>query len=488
MSTRIGAMLFAYLAVSGFARAEEAKKSVPFYFPPGVIRASDPVKQMQEYLRYLNATDACFSPGERGVSLMPGSDSIRVETDITSTSSVTKNPAKLTIVLDNQVRMDGKVRVTTFCGQRFITESELQTEVADLVAQVNIAADMNYAYYKNLTDKAVKIRAEKLGIPEADLRKQLDQKVPGYEITFRELHRLPKPMRRSDFVPRELHLGSNPEIDGVLGVCWLNTGIIYYNPMGRIADYLKGLPMVLQHEMIHNNVNLQKFPIGAGFDVELVASIPDMLYPENSIDLFYHGYTKDLRELAWIYFGFNFKQAREEILKYDLGGNILLDEKKYHEHFALLEKVKEEMMTLFEDKVLPEFYSDPVWWSSMNDRLNDRNTVFRVVMATNYDPTILGGRKETMTWLEAHREEILAMAKKAWDEMGEKKSKKPMSGKLPQFLVDRYLAAFTAEELETLAAYAQEHNLKPADILKMKPQDLLRILRTLRTKPMGGAK
>ena len=42
---------------------------------------------------------------------IPGSDSIRIVTDVVSTDSVTENPAKMTMIFDHYVKMtDGNIR------------------------------------------------------------------------------------------------------------------------------------------------------------------------------------------------------------------------------------------------------------------------------------------------------------------------------------------------------------------------------------------
>lgn len=459
------------------------QRELPHYFPPGVVQSTDAVKQLQEYLRYLTATRDRLNGAES--PSIAGSDSISMETNLESTSSALNSdkPTKMKLVLDHYVRLpDGCIRVTFSNDQKCITEHQLKIVIDDMLATVNEAADLNFEYYsKEMMDRAVRVRAEKLGIDENLLRKILDLKIPGYKhhITFRELHYLPKPMRRSDFIPRELHLGYTPQ--GVLGMAWLNTGVVYYSPQARVVDYLTKKPKVLQHEMVHNNINLQKFPLSEGFDVELMASIPEVLYDENQIDLFFHGYVAVPRELIRIYFGFNFAQARKDIFRYDLGGNIAIDEQKFREYSQKLALVKGELRELFRDVVIPEFYSDPVWWSAMNEKRVDRNSLLRIMMAAQYNPTILGNEKDTMKWLETHEEEIREMAKTAFDTSGTPLENGAAASdlKIPQPLLQEYQRIFTDRERARIEHYFQTNPEELKEISKMPLPELLKMLRKI---------
>ncbi len=479
------ALFLLSICVSAIPSHAKDKRELPHYFPAGVIQTTDPVKQLQEYVRYLAATREKLNGAES--PSIAGSDSISLETDLESTSSAlnSEKPTKMKLVLDHYVRLsDGCIRVTFSNDQKCITEQQLKVVVDDLLAATKEAADLNYEFYNLVADIAIKVRAEKLGIPENQFKKVLDMKVPGYlhGITFRELHYLPKPMRRSDFVPRELHLGYTPQ--GVLGMAWLNTGVVYYSPQARVIDYLTKKPKVLQHEFVHNNINLQRFPLSEGFDVELMASIPEVLYDENQIDLFFHGYVGVPRELIRIYFGFNFVQARKEMFQYDLGGNVVINEKKFQEYSEKLLMIKEELREFFRNTVIPEFYSDPVWWSAMNEKRADRNSLFRIMMAAHYNPTILGSEKETMKWLEAREEEIREMSKKAFESSGlpEENSSQASQVKIPHSLLQEYQRVFTEKERKHIEEYFRDHPDQLNELVKMPLPEVMKLLRSINQK------
>jgi hypothetical protein len=498
----------------------KSEAKLPFYFPEGVVQTADPVKQMQEYVRYITATYYKFQGrGERSSRLIPGSDSIVVETNIDSTTSIASDKVqKCKIVLDHFVRMpDGRIRVTQLADQFYITEEELRVVVDDLTALIKQASEGNFEFYKDLADTAMKARAAKILTPTKSLtdtsmksptesvgvtavsteliafKKMLEDKDPIYqEVTIRDLHYLPKPVRVSDFVPKELHLGYNVELEGILGVCWLNSGVIYYNPQARILDYLTGRPKVLQHEMVHCNYNLEKFPFASGFDAELFAMFPEVFFEENKTDLFFHHYCADLRELCEIYFGFDFTEARKQIFKYNLAGSTIIDEAKYKEYFAKVEDIKKELAHVVKNYIIPEFYSDPLWWSSMNDKLRDKNSLFWIMMAKHYKPTILGTSKEnsareTSIWISAHHEEIMQMAKKSYNGSG-------MDGKLSivvggqkfsQSLI-RELSNFLApEDRKIVSEYFEENPRALEKISKMSINQAVDFIKTISRKRTG---
>ncbi len=388
---------------------------LPFYFPDGIKTTTDPVNQWQEYNRYISVTDdENHSDNLNNRIFVLASDSIVFQTDISSTCTADKN-THMKIILDQFVRVDGKIRVTTMNGQRFISEEEKDIVINYLITMANQAADNDYNFYKDFTDKAIKARALKLGISEKDFRDLLDKKLTGKNITYREYNLIPGQCLRSDFIPRELHLGYTPSVNAI-GVTWLNSGIVYYNPQASIFDYLMGKPLVLGHEMVHVNTNLQSLPVALAFDVEMMASLPQVLYFEDKINLINHNYAKNLRELMWVYKGFDFNKVKGESVVLNLGGNLIVDEKKYREHYYKLNNLKVEFLDLFRDDIIPEFYSDILFWTAMNTKMGDKNLVFQIMMAKFYTPAIMGGNTEK--WLAEHIIEINGMARNAYNKSG----------------------------------------------------------------------
>ena len=456
------------------ADAQTAPKEIPYFFPKGVASVNTPSLQYKEYLRYLMAQWDCYQGNQNKLTKMiPGNDSYRITFDgrdgrqkIVSTDSFAEGPEYLTIVLDNFVKfIDPKqgemVRVTTLCAAEIITTHQRDVLVEYLKESQLQSAQLDWEHLKQIETLAVAQRAAQLGIPEKDFRKYLDNKMPGTEVTYREFNQLPKPMRVSDFICKELHFGPTPEIPGILGVAWLNSGVVYYNPEAVVRDYVVGEPHVLMHEIIHANTNMQSFPIAGGFDAELIASLPEMLLPENRIDFFFHGYAQPLRELAWVYAGFNSKQAYQEIFRLNFGGAWLVDEEKWNRYFGMMETIKPTLLDVIEKKVLPEFYGNILFWMALNATLNDdHNAVFDVIMAQNFDPVILGGHAKTMEWLNTNKQQISEIADRAWGKL--KNPNQGADGSMgdlhaPRMWVDAYLKAFSASDRKEIESYFRAH-------------------------------
>jgi hypothetical protein len=471
------------LLLAAAAFSQNMPTAQPFFFPKGIQQSTDLLRQREEYMHIFQATWNCNQGGALGETI-PGSDSISVVTDVVSTSSVTENPTKLKIVIDHAYRLpDGRIRYTSMCDQFFITEDQLKLVEDTLTQIVVIAAKRDNDFYAVVADKAVTARAAKLGIKREELLAQLDEKVPGYNITFRELHRLPKPSKASDFVPRELHLGYNPPLGGILGVTWLNTGVIYYNPNAWMTDYVNTVPKIMQHEMVHGNINFEKFPMSEAFDVELMADMPIVLYSENTTDFPTHGYAKDIRELSAIYYGFDWDQFHDDTEKFDFEGNIVYDDANYLYYYKQIDTIKAEMLKFFMDETIPEFYSDPVWWSAVNDIRGDNNSVFRMTMALHYNPTLLGGAAKTMDWLNSHSEEIKEIGDSAFKKgLGGDKggSSMDMITRVPPSLLDQYNRMFTAREQENIETFFREHPEKLSELQKMTPVEALQFLGTFK--------
>jgi hypothetical protein len=462
---------------------------LPFFFPKGFYKTTDPLRQREEYVRWLNSTWNCNQGNPNGMgATIPGSDSITVQTDVVSTDSVTENPAHMKMVFDHYIKQaDGNIRYSDLCHTEILTPAQFAVVQAGLQKQAVEAAQRDYDFYKVVYDHSIEVRAQKLGLKKEEFVKQLDEKAPGYNVTFREISELPKPMHPSDFVPRELHLGFNPPLGGILGVTWMNTGVIYYNPDAWITDYLNGIPKVMQHEEVHGNINIQKWPMSEAFDVELIASLPEMLYEENKTDFPSHGYAADIRELAQIYYGMDWAEMRKQTVKFDFAGNIVYDDEKYIYYYGQIEKVKKEMMTFFMDVTIPEFYSDPIWWSAMNDVRGDSNSVFRMTMADHYQICSLGGCAASEQWLAEHKDEIKEIAQKALDAgLGKNRSGGNFSDRVSPWMVEQYDRMFTPNEQAQIETYFRAHPEQLENLRHMTPAEAIQFMQRFKANPMSG--
>ena len=370
------------------------------------------------------------------------------------------------------------------CHTEIITPEQFKVVSDGLQKQAVDGAQRDYDFYVKVYNRSIEVRAQKLGIKKEELVSQLDEKVPGYNITFRELHRIPPTEHPSDFIPRELHLGFNPPLGGILGVTWLNTGVIYYNPDAWITDALNGIPKVMQHEMVHGNIAIEKWPLSQAFDVELMASLPEMLYTENETDFPSHGYAKDIRELAQIYYGMDWDAMHKQIVKFDYAGNIEYDDEKYLYYYKQIDQVKAEMMKFFVEVTIPEFYSDPIWWSAINDIRGDNNTVFRVTMADHYQICSLGGCTASAQWLEEHKDEINEIAKRAFEAgMGKNRAGGNFgdSGHVTPWMLEQYNKMFTQAEQRNIEKYFQQHPEQLKNLMKMSPAEAVQFVQRFKT-------
>lgn len=418
---KITCLISLFFVLTSSAYAQEV---LPHFFPDGVKKNAPKAaaEQWEEWARYSNATVNNLASEQSRYFLIGKSrfvektyfgQKVRVVFD----QHVCETIDSLT---DNGTCKDGdRTRYTSFGGQYFITEKQFQELVDFTDKAIKGAVEIDYAFWGQLERDAVAIAAKADGKTEDEFRKYLERKDPlNPSMTFRDLRHIPPILEHKDFIPfRELHIGLTPEIPSVLGVAWLNTGIVYYTPVAIIRDYLMDSPVVLAHELVHTNRKLQGVPLVWGFDAETMASVPDMLVASDYLDLQQHSYASNFRELIWVYFRFDFEQAQKEIVKNILVGNLQIDRQKFDEYSQKLEVAKAELRNAFK-KVMAEFYSAPVWWTALNDKLADNNSVFRIMMASMYNPTLLGGEEATIKWLKSNEYKIKRWSNEAWDKSG----------------------------------------------------------------------
>ncbi|OHA26680.1 MAG: hypothetical protein A3D52_01640 [Candidatus Taylorbacteria bacterium RIFCSPHIGHO2_02_FULL_44_36] len=401
-----------------------AQEALPHFFPEGVRKSSPKAaaEQWEEWARHANATVNNLA-SEQGRSFLIGKSRFVERTyfgqkvRIVFDQHVCENINSLTN--SGTCKNGERTRYTSFGGQYFITEKQFQELVEFTDGAIKGAVEVDYAFWSNLERDAVAVASKADGKTEKEFREYLGRKDPlNSSMTFRDLRHIPPVVERKDFVPfRELHIGVAPEFPSVLGVAWLNTGIVYYTPVAMIRDYLMDTPVVLAHEFVHTNKNLQGMPLVWGFDAETMASVPDMLVTGDYLDMWNHSYATNFRELIWVYFRFDFDQARKEVVKTSLMGNMRVDRAKFDEYSQKLEVAKAELRNAFK-RVTAEFYSTPVWWTALNDKLVDDNSVFRVMMAAMYNPTLLGGEEATTKWALTNEYKWKRWADEAWRESG----------------------------------------------------------------------
>ena len=155
----------------------------------------------------------------------------------------------------------------------------------------------------------------------------------------------------------------------------------------------------------------------------------------------------------------------------------------WKKYFAEQDKIRAELKKFITNHLLPEFYSDPWFWASMNDRWNDKNAYIFILLAKYYNPTLLGGEKATKDWIDANSATIKEIAKESWD------STKPKAGgsdefgdmNADSFLMDLYKRLIPDEsQRRALETYYAAH---PAELraLLMDQSKLINFLQNVRT-------
>lgn len=394
-----------------FAAAKTQKNSAPLphFFPAGVIQTVDPITQWEESANYSAALAQCYKAIQPDSAFIDGNGMFVVR-------ELFGAPVK--IVLDNYVRVDGKIRYTTFCNQGFIGEAEYKIVVSFLENQLSRAVEKKFEDYHALREDAIRIRARQLNLSEKDFRAMLKTPLADdSQITFADLNFIPAPYEKKDFLPRELHLGFMPR--SIYAAAWLNSGIVYYGHNAVIEDYLTGEPDILGHELVHSNLKLQNLILSLGFDVEAMASIPKVFEPNDKLDFWFHPYAETFRELALVFFRFDIQRARNDVVLFNFIGRYRIDREKFQKHSREIEKIKKEMREFFLTKTLPAFYADPMFWSGLHERMQDDHLILKVTMAQHYNQTLLGGKVETARWLSEHKDEISRFAHDAYKKSAE---------------------------------------------------------------------
>ena len=447
-----------------------AATRLPHYFPEGMESANTISGQMELYLRYLNATN-CFSTDGKAVSRM-FNNSIRIEREVFG--------EKVIFIFDPWKRTGkGEIVFSDFCGQKVISQEEFDLVADDFIKQfVRAVEEINYPYYKDLEKLAVaeSFKQKGKGLNEEEFRKLLDRPIPEDpegKISFREINRIPPEITKASFVKhvkaREIHFG----FISALGEVWLHSGVTYISLQGRILDYLNGdRPLIMAHEAIHANALLQNWPLSEGWDPELGASLPAMLLPDDKIYLSLHSYLKVPRELIHVFFGYNFEQVRKEVVLFDYDGNLRIDTEKFDFYAAKLEEAKRELLAFFREKAIPQFYSDPTFWTSLGEKLQDKNAAIRIMMIQNYEPTILGGNEETAKWLDTRKYEIMNIAEESYKESGQ-----PSSGDKEGSVHQKFLslAARLGYNQDDLLELAKKYRINVSDLNNKSEEELMRL-------------
>ncbi|HEY9584970.1 MAG TPA: hypothetical protein VJJ02_00040 [Candidatus Paceibacterota bacterium] len=459
----------AFLTPLSFA---DAAKRIPHYFPEGLETTTDPVGQWSLVLETFKATSRCQKPDATAWPVL-SVGTIKETRDI--------NDKKVTFHFDPWTReRDGKIYYTDFCGRKRVTEAEFAIARESLIAHYVAGVKGAYEYHKNLESDIVKAIAGSEKITETNVRANLAKFVPELAhlsppATFREFLRIPPaPFSENDFVQKEVHF-----VHALYqGMVIIDTELIFLTLEGQVLDHLTGKPSIAIHELTHGNQKLQS--LLDGLEHEYLASIPMLLIPEDQFWFMFHPYVADMREMAWVLFGFDFVQARREIFVFPNDGlNIRINPVKLAENVRKLDAIKAAFSKHYREVALPEIYRRRLFWASLNNKLQDNHGVFRVLVMMDFDPTILNGHASTMEFLQTNEALILSMAEKAFKESGIVGSSGPTAlRKYSESDIStlRLLMRVTGMNEEALRRLAAKYHLDVTVLSNVSPREAFNII------------
>ncbi len=375
----------------GIAQAQVTKK--PHYFPDGYETVKSGEDQADNYYRML--TLKCFAEATNSKLINPdpiirevkyGSRTVPYIFDI-----YRKGP-------------QGKVFYYDACGQKEISQEQLEDSIRHFITKSEEAAKDVAPFFTDKLERFWGQLAKDTGIPMAELVKTLKEQDPvsnNSKITFAETLDVPKQQEWSDFLV-EMHLSHIPE--SYLGLTYSDTGACFISPILMLADHVTGKPVRLGHELMHANREFQRMPYLNFFDFETMASVPSLLMPADRFFFMLHSYTKSLRPLIRVYFNLDLDRAEKEIFPITLAGNRVMDRAKFRLWEKEIEKVKVELLDIFR-RIDDQLSLNRWYWFALHDKLGDNMAIFKIMFALTYEPTGLGGAKNTKKWVLIHKKE-----------------------------------------------------------------------------------
>lgn len=379
----------------------EKPKEVPHYLK-NVDCPEDPVVKLFEKWRVYDSLTSKYPTNDGGTTFL--NESIIVNTAILG------KKVKMTFV--GYVKKDDKIFRYANDGIEILSQKEFDVVVKDHIDYITKAATLMHEkftvpYQKILENVEATLKKEKALGENEKLEDLLDKEIPDYDgLKNRDVLFIPSNNSVKDFIPAHYFFGSIPE---ALGVTYLGTGIVAIDPKARILDHINGPPAILMHEMVHNNKKLEGFPFALYFDAELWAEFP-MLTENDCVNFTYHGYLKDVRKLARVLFDFdsstNFKDIREYSLMF--GGKIEDSEnyKKLRRTMEKVNKISEIMQSTALNDIVPEFYTHPLYWITVNQFLHDDAAAFKINFYRKFEPSCLGSPEETRKFMDANKDVI----------------------------------------------------------------------------------
>jgi len=356
------------------------------------------------------------------------------------TKKVTLHDKVCEIYFHNYVRelsnRDGKTTEKIFyynaTGKRELSKEQFQAVESDIVNTLTAAVEQAYEYHKGIqeNDRVISgiqkyLVKQGLFTDKIRLKDILQNPVPeDPKLTIADVLGIPS-IRRKDFVPRQLHFSALSH--GILGITYLNTGVVGYHPLARQMDFIVDHPDILAHELTHNNPELQGIPKVWHYDAEVHATM--VMHP-GIIHFLRHSYLEDIRKMSRVLFSFDSEKVVEDIVRYSTDMGIKLDRKKTATYLKHSDKIFKLLSDTYVD-FLAEFHIHQDYWTAINKELGDDNAAFRVFTYLKFEPTLLdkiieveeNGKKvrkndnATYKFIQEHRGVIKEAAKKARKEL-----------------------------------------------------------------------
>lgn len=392
-----------------YSQPKRENVCTPHYLK-GVKRPEDPLENMLEKYRAYGSMKMKY-PSEPGAFSINGS--IELERKIHGINAA--------LIFPNYVKQEnGEVRHYHAAGVVTYSTKEFECIVEDNVNYISQAAKLTLADYEGMLPAILEAQEKKLkdeGLLKEDekLEDYLDKDVPGYEgLKVRDVLLTPD-VTIQDIIPTRYYFG---DIDA-LGVSYTDSGIVGIDPKARVLDYITGVPVTLMHEMTHRSQKLQHSPLMYKVDAELWASFPELGY-EDILHFIYHPYLKDVRKVAKTLFNFDSYLAEADITYLDTMMGIEFEKEKNHQKLReyikkvadISKAVKEVAFKLY----LPEFYTQPLHFITLNEFLKDDNVTFKLMMYSSFEPTLLGGPEKTRDFIQENENIFEKLAREViWD-------------------------------------------------------------------------
>jgi len=133
------------------------------------------------------------------------------------------------------------------------------------------------------------------------------------------------------------------------------------------------------------------------------------------------------------------------------------------------------------------YYSNSLWWSAFHEKVQDTTGVFKMLMAQNYDFTLLGGREKTMARYYLKKDFINEVAKETWTELENDSSGDPSeSVQVPDFMLDFYNKFFNVFEKSNIENYFAKNPEAISIVRKMNLEEAFKLLKDI-GNVAGGA-